>query len=107
MEKSQAFQAAFNNMPTRFSGNEYCKFLRKYGISDKQIAGHIHLEFLHENCTQNDDSNRYWIKKQTKPVQMEIKHESSLVFGSIDEMIQYLKQKGYKVLKPNIGWEEV
>lgn len=107
MEKSQAFQAAFNNMPTRFSGNEYCKFLRKYGISDKQIAGHIHLEFLHENCTQNDDSNRYWIKKQTKPVQMEIKHEAGLVFDSIDEMIQHLKQKGYKVLKPNIGWEEV
>jgi uncharacterized protein (DUF2252 family) len=82
-------------MPKGFSTNQFNLVARKRGLADYQIEN-FSRNFLHENCTLV--SGRTWLKKD---------QNKTVVETDIQQAINLLKSKGYKVMKPTTNYEEV
>jgi hypothetical protein len=97
-----------DEMPSTFSGKQFCKKCIEYGIDPDIVKKGIPTSFLyiHANIIEG---TRSWIKKDVK-VYQPIERVDEIIFDTVPELtyeqecIQYLKEKGYKILKLN--WEE-
>lgn len=104
------YTKAMNSMPFTFSSHKFLGKLRKTGIKKEEIKSDYHVSFLLNN---SERINKFlWRKKETQ-IQIPLKVEENIAPApapvkqvlSDQEMIQHLKAKGYKVLKPT--WSEL
>jgi len=119
LNASEFYSKAMTSMPYIFSSHKFLGKLRKTGIRKEEIKSDYHLSFLLNN---SDRINKFlWRKKDSqiqiplkvqdiiKPVHLNssqiVKPEPVKAELSDEEMINILKAKGYKVLKPT--WSEL
>jgi len=88
---------ALNEMPEKFSSNEFAGLARRYGITGKQIKNKVANKFLLQNCIQINQKS--WAKKNTNSL-FENKHQE-------EEAVLLLKSLGYKVYKPVTEYQEL
>lgn len=82
---------ALDEMPNKFSSTEFCKKAREFGITTRQVQDAVCSKFLKQNAIH--------VEKRTYT---KIKDKSHL-----EKCIDYLKSKGYKVLKPVTEYKEL
>ena len=95
---------ALDRMPSNFSSHVFMDRLRLFKISENEIKGGRVIQFLLQNCIR---SNRSSWQKKSESNQIFIKQETSQLMPAQmteQEMIDYLKGKGFKVLVPT--WNE-
>lgn len=85
-------------MPSTFSGKLFRNTCVEHGLDSEIVKKGITTSFLHLNAILMDGT-RTWMKKEEVEVQV---YFSDLT--KEQECIEYLKAKGYRVLKLN--WEE-
>lgn len=85
-------------MPSTFSGKLFRNTCLEHGLDTEMVKKGITTSFLHLNAILIEGT-RTWMKKDE--MQLEIYFSDST---KEQECIQYLKEKGYRVLKLN--WEE-
>jgi len=99
----EKLQETLKQMPNIFTSRDFCAVAREKGVPDSYI--------LKGGCA-------YFYKKYT-----ELKYENPKRWQKLDvsnlvisapalklteaEAIEFLKSKGYKIMKPKTGWEEV
>ena len=102
----EILQKALNEMPDKFTSNQFIKVALKYGISEKLIRYNGIPKFLRKHVKKT--GLRLWEKKQV--TQRNILHSPFMTIDQIwseESSIQFLKSKGYKIMKPTTGWEEI
>lgn len=103
---TEFYTKAMNSMPFTFSSHKFLSKLRKTGIKKEEIKSDYHRSFLLNN---SERINKFlWKKKEPQmqiPLQVETPEPIAKPVMSDEEMIQHLKAKGYKVLKPT--WSEL
>lgn len=96
----QLLEKTLNEMDVYFTSNEFSRVAKINGISQEQIDNGILADFLHKNAIQLSNSNRRWVKKDKRTLKTDYKDK-------IDDAINFLKEKGYKVMKPVTDFVEV
>ena len=102
---SEFYTKAITSMPSVFSSHKFLSKLRKTGIRKDEIKSDFHLSFLLNN---SERINKFLWKKKEAQIEIPLKVQAvNPVKAKIseEEMINILKAKGYKVLKPT--WEEL
>jgi hypothetical protein len=101
------YSKAMSSMPFVFSSHKFLGKLRKTGIRKEEIKSDYHLSFLLNN---SDRINKFLWKKKDPQIEIPLKVEAvepAPVKAELsdEDMINILKAKGYKVLKPT--WSEL
>ena len=101
------YSKAMSSMPFVFSSHKFLGKLRKTGIRKEEIKSDFHLSFLLNN---SERINKFLWKKKEVQIEIPLKVEAvepATVKAELsdEEMINILKAKGYKVLKPT--WNEL
>lgn len=103
---TEFYTKAMNSMPFTFSSHKFLSKLRKTGIKKEEIKSDFHRSFLLNN---SERINKFLWKKKEPQMQIHLQVEKPEPIAkpmmSDEEMIQHLKAKGYKVLKPT--WSEL
>jgi hypothetical protein len=107
LNASEFYSKAITSMPSVFSSHKFLSKLRKTGIRKEEIKSDFHLSFLLNN---SERINKFlWKKKEVQieiPLKVEAVEPAPVKAELSDEdMINILKAKGYKVLKPT--WSEL
>lgn len=89
-----------NEMNFTFSSNEFAKKARKNGLTKQEVDNGAVASFLHRNAL-NAGSKRMWRKAALIPPTNDSKVDK------INEAINLLKSKGYKIMKPVSEWIEL
>ncbi len=84
-------------MPSEFNSNQFCNEAKINGYDQFNINQGYIAEFLHQNCKQGVTKRR-WKKKITN----NLNFDKQEIF-----CINFLKEKGYKIYKQTINWEEI
>ena len=107
MTNNEIFSKALAKMDNCFTSNEFGKRCTRLGLPHKFIANGSMFFFLLQNCERGTESKRTWYKKDAEsPIQrIQVKDNSPWTpIESVlneDSCIAYLKQLGYKILKPS------
>lgn len=105
---TEFYTKAMNSMPFTFSSHKFLSKLRKTGIKKEEIKSDFHRSFLLNN---SERINKFLWKKKEPQMQIPLKVEGNPAPTPVkadlsdEEMINILKAKGYKVLKPT--WSEL
>lgn len=105
---TEFYTKAMNSMPFTFSSHKFLSKLRKTGIKKEEIKSDYHRSFLLNN---SERINKFLWKKKEPQMQIPLKVEQKVSPTPVkadlsdEEMINILKAKGYKVLKPT--WSEL
>jgi hypothetical protein len=87
----QALTEVLNQMPEIFSSNQFVRSCRKKQIHEQIIHSGMIAKFLKNHASKYGSSKRMWIKRATEINVIDFKEQ---------ECIDYLKSKGFKVMKP-------
>ena len=109
MTTNEIFSKALAKMDNCFTSNEFGKRCTKMGLHHRFIANNSMFLFLIQNCNRGTESKRTWYKKEsqdTPPIKQPTKQLEELIFASHDLLnedvcISFLKNLGYKILKPS------
>ena len=82
-------------MPNSFTSNEFNKRAVKNGFSSEFLKRKGLSSFLRKYADNAYEGSKTWVK---------IDKTNNII--SEDEMIKYLKSKGYKIMKPVNEWVE-
>ena len=110
MNASEILKKTFDQMGNCFTSQEFAKKAIKNGYSRDLITRNGGLApFLKMYATNDPKYIKTWIKntsiiERPKPIELE---GIDYCFKSIDDVIRFVKSKGYKVLKPVNNWEEI
>lgn len=96
----QLLEKTLNEMDVYFTSNEFSRVAKINGITQEQIDNGILADFLHKNAIQLSNSNRRWVKKDKRTLKPDYKDK-------LEDAINFLKEKGYKVMKPVTDFVEV
>jgi len=106
------YSKAMSSMPFIFSSHKFLGKLRKTGIRKEEIKSDYHLSFLIDN---SERINKFLWRKKEGQIQIPLQVTEKIAPApapvttkpelSDEEMINILKGKGYKVLKPT--WNEL
>jgi hypothetical protein len=94
------FNQVLDKMKYQFSSKEFNTYAKKIGVTDYEIQVERHFKFLLQVCDRIGRST--WRKKNAKtetlfnPVPI---IEAKGLPMSDEQMIQHLKNKGYKILR--------
>lgn len=96
-----------DQMNLEFSSNEFSRQALKNGLSKRTIDKGIMRDFLVRNCHRGD-TKRMWVKKyNTHTIEWKTPIHDSVVNDPIQDAIELLKSKGYRVMKPVSEWVEI
>lgn len=87
-------------MPNSFTSNEFNKQAIKNGYPARMLRKKGLAPFIRKYADNAYDGSKTWVKKEVKK---EVINENTT---SDEKMIQYLKSKGYKIMKPVSEWVE-
>jgi len=107
-------------MPRMFTSNYFNKKAIENGYSAELIKHKGLSSFLHKHATISMKGGKTWYKNDPQsqhndvtksglkplPDNSNLERSHQYKFDSIDEVILFLKEKGYKIMKPKTDWEE-
>jgi len=102
-------QKTMDEMPNVFTSNAFNKRAIKNGYPKKLIEHNGLAHFIKRFATNQYYGSKTWVKKQEG---QQINNASTDVqqisnaSTEVQKMIDFLKRKGYKVMRPSTGWEE-
>ena len=105
----------FDEMPNRFTGFLFNKVLIKNGYSaNKARRGTKHRNFLRNMAENLGYKSKTWIKKPEFQKETGIFSDENFKIKPAQPQqlteqraIEFLKSKGYKIMKPVSNWEEI
>ena len=89
-------------MPQIFSTNEYLESLKKTATSPADVNRSKYLSFIKKECRKV--SNRTYVKPKETQLSLEPVNQPVI---TEETAIDFLKNLGYKVLKPIKDWVEI
>lgn len=84
-------------MPNSFTSNEFNKRAIKNGYPTKNLKGKGLASFIRKYADNAYKGSKTWVKRD--------KNKNTGIISE-PEMIEYLKSKGYKIMKPVNEWVE-
>jgi hypothetical protein len=119
-EEMNILNKTFEEMPNQFTGREWSKKLLKNGFLEKKIKDNKNRYFFLQMKAENlGYKSKTWIKKPEfqKSTGM-FKDEEPIITSrpietikapeiNEEKAIEFLKSKGYKIMKPVSNWEEI
>ena len=97
-----------NEMPNIFTSHAFNKRAVKNGYP-KKLLKYKGLAHFIRLFAKNEYGSKTWVKiQESQPInnQSTSVHQSNDASTDVQKMIDCLKRKGYKVMKPSTGWEE-
>jgi hypothetical protein len=99
MNYDKQLTQVLENMPATFSGKLFRNTCIEHGLDINMVKKGITTSFLHLNAILMEGT-RTWMKKDAVEIEIYLSDSTRE-----EECIQYLKEKGYKIMKLN--WEEL
>lgn len=105
-------EKTFKQMPRIFTSNAFNKKAVENGYPRYLIKNNGTAWFLHKYADNDEERTKTWTKK-AKDIVLDISAFSNISksnmyrFSSIQEIIAFLKSKGYKIMKPVSEWVEL
>lgn len=90
----EIFREVLNKMPVQFSTNQFIDKLRKLKVDEYIIKNEHHVGYLKKHCYSI--SKRTYVKKENN----QSSNNKTELHLTEEICIQFLKEKGYKILKP-------
>lgn len=97
---------ALRIMPKNFTSHYFTKKLRELGVDEYEIQNDYYYDFLSDECLKIKKA--HWSKKRkprTPKENISVEHTPVAVYMTEEQMVEYLKANGYKVLKQI--WNEI
>jgi len=88
-------EKTINEMPNTFTSNEFNKKAIKNGYPAKNLKRKGLASFIKKYADNAYEGSKTWVKRN-----------KTISIMSDEEMINYLKNKGYKIMKPVNEWVE-
>ena len=89
-------------MPNSFTSNQFNKKAIQNGYPEKILKGKGLHSFIGKYADNAYKGSRTWIKRSA------VKNGATTIDQmTIDQMISFLKSKGYRIMKPVSDWVEV
>jgi len=120
IQESDIMHKTFEEMPNKFTGFLFNKTLIKNGYPSEKIRkGEGNQDFLRPMAENLGYKSKTWIKKPEfqKSTGMFKDEEPIIISKPIETIkapemneekaIEFLKSKGYKIMKPVSNWEEI
>lgn len=105
----EIFNQILKEMPNEFTTNMFVKSMRQKNISESIIKNQRHIPFLTSKCERF--TRNTFGKKYQRDLLFESSTESKIEYkkNNMDEKdaIEFLKSKGYKILKPITEYQEL
>jgi hypothetical protein len=98
----EVLEKTFKQMPQVFTSNQFNKQAVKNGYPAALLKHSGLHPFLHKYAKNSTTFSKTWTKNKTEVI---CSNESTSMTEM--QMIQYLKSKGYKILKPVNEWQEL
>ena len=97
-------EKTITEMPKSFTSNEFGKRAIKNGYPSRKLKRKGLASFLWKYADNAYKGSKTWIKRDKTNNIMSADEKNNRM--SDDEMIKYLKSKGYKIMKPIRDWIE-
>lgn len=101
----EILEKTFAQMPKIFTSNAFNSRAVKNGYPKKLLLNNGLAWFLHKYADNDKHRTKTWVKRDT-----EFSYPKEVIkgynFKDVDEIISFLKNKGYKVMKPFNDWVE-
>lgn len=94
-EKLTALNQVFEKMPNQFTSYEFVKRAKKMGFRVSSPSG-----FLHSVALNGGSMGKLWTKKP-------VLGPAAGPGLTVEVCIAFLKERGYKIMKPVSEWQEV
>jgi hypothetical protein len=98
----EIYQRVLRTMPQIFSTNEYLESLKKTATSPADVNRSKYLSFIKKECRKV--SNRTYVKPKETQLSLETVNQPVI---TEETAVEFLKNLGYKVLKPIKDWVEI
>lgn len=98
----EIYQRVLKTMPQIFSTNEYLESLKKTATSPADVNRSKYLSFIKKECRKV--SNRTYVKPKETQLTLEPVNQPVI---TEETAVEFLKNLGYKVLKPIKDWVEI
>lgn len=95
-------EKTMEQMPNSFTSNEFNKKAISNGYPRKSIQRKGLSNFIRKYADNAYRGSKTWIKRSSK----EKKEDKQYAFETFDEIIAFLKSKGYKIMRPVNEWVE-
>ena len=101
----EILEKTFKQMPSIFTSNAFNQQAVKNGYPKRLLKNNGLAWFLHKHADNDKVRTKTWIKRTNKV--NNDNREESYYFSNLQEIIDFVKSKGYKVMKPVSEWIEV
>ena len=92
-------------MPRIFTSNAFNSQAVKNGYPKRLLKNNGLAWFLHKYADNDKNRTKTWVKRNTGII-----YSKEVIkvykFKDVDEIISFLKNKGYKIMKPVSDWVE-
>ena len=95
-------EKTMNEMPNSFTSNEFNKRAVKNGYPAKNLKRKGLSSFIRKYADNAYYGSKTWVKRRAKVK----KEDRQYSFETFDEIISFLKSKGYKIMRPVNEWVE-
>ena len=95
-----------DEMPDVFTSNEFNRKAVSNGYPKDRLKQTGLARYLHLHAFNDKKFKKTWTKRSKTKHQDEVR-KNNYVFKSFDEIVLFLKTKGYRVMKPINQWEEL
>lgn len=95
-------EKTMEQMPNSFTSNEFNKRAIKNGYPAKNLKIKGLANFIRKYADNAYEGSKTWLKRSAK----EKKEDRQYTFATFDEIISFLKSKGYKIMRPVNEWVE-
>lgn len=98
-----------NEMPDHFTSRDFNKQAIANGYPASWIKRKGLSPFLHKYALNQGYASKTWVKKsvtKNKPPKYQIEKTENYTFESVDDIIKFIKSKGYRVMRPVGEWVE-
>ncbi len=107
MIQSEILEQTMAQMPRVFTSNEFTRLAIKNGYPERRTKNGVYI-FLQRYADNEGFRSKTWTKRETsKEINLlNFSNQDVKVELTEDEMIDRLKEKGYKIMKPIKDWQE-
>lgn len=95
-------EKTMEQMPNSFTSNEFNKKAISNGYSKTLLQRKGLSTFIRKYADNAYEGSKTWVKRSAK----EKKEDRQYSFATFDEIISFLKSKGYKIMRPVNEWVE-
>lgn len=95
-------EKTMNEMPNSFTSHEFNKRAIKNGYPAKNLKRKGLANFIRKYADNAYEGSKTWVQRSAK----EKKEDRQYTFVTFDEIISFLKSKGYKIMRPVNEWVE-